>query len=179
MKSVYYAGESPDWNKIYARVRRYVIGKVPEADVDDVVQEAVFAINNNLKAYNISKAKFSTWFLIITRNKVVDWHRKHGVINSTLLDYGQHRAINSHQPDDSDIESINLKLFLVCLEKVSPRHKALLWLMLTHSTISPKELHDLTNGANISTTKSRVRRALDAIRANHAFVQKLLLKTKH
>jgi RNA polymerase sigma factor (sigma-70 family) len=169
MKSDYYLGNKPDWDKIYTRIRRSVIGEVPEADVDDVVQEAVIAISHKLESYDSGGAKFSTWFLTITRNKIADWHRRQASMKRKLLAFENHLAINGQPMTPNEKPSVNLRLFLSCLEKVPPKHKAILWIMLKHSTISPRDLLKITDGQNIYTMKSQVARALKSIRRHSRF----------
>jgi RNA polymerase sigma factor (sigma-70 family) len=170
MNSEFFIGKNPDWNKIRARVEQFVTGKVPKAEVDDVVQETVIAISLKIGRFDSKRnVRFSSWFLSFARYKIIDWYRRQGVIRKTLLVLELQQIIDEQPTAANEERCIDRELLRVCIGKVSPKYKIILDLILAHNTTSPTELNRLLRGKNINTTKTNVRRAVDEIRKHYLF----------
>jgi RNA polymerase sigma-70 factor, ECF subfamily len=63
------------WRPVYTFARRFGISG---SDAEDLVQEVMITLLRNLPSFGYDRAKgrFLSWVKSITRNKVIDWHRR-------------------------------------------------------------------------------------------------------
>jgi RNA polymerase sigma factor (sigma-70 family) len=74
----------------YRRIRRVVVTKIPERDVDDVVQRVIEALLENREKFR-HDAMFKTYVMAIVRNTIADYFRKQRPISPlehSVHDYG-------------------------------------------------------------------------------------------
>ncbi len=59
------------WLEVRADLRRFVAARVPPADVDDVVQDALVRVHRGLPALR-DRERITAWIYRVTRNSIVD-----------------------------------------------------------------------------------------------------------
>lgn len=63
------------------KVHRYIYFKVPEVEVDDLVELSFIKIWTNIKKFEKkAEASFESWVFKVIRNVVIDYHRFHRAI---------------------------------------------------------------------------------------------------
>ncbi len=62
-------------DRYYKIIRRTVATKVPEADIDDVVQKVIVALHEGRERFR-ADAKLKTYALKVARNKIADYFRE-------------------------------------------------------------------------------------------------------
>ena len=93
-------------------VYRYIYYRVEDAIAEDLTEETFLKVWQNLKKYKKGKHPFSSWVFKIAHNLVVDYYRKHRIIEEVdekLID-PQERSNPQHQT--------NIKLTKIRLRKV-------------------------------------------------------------
>jgi RNA polymerase sigma factor (sigma-70 family) len=91
--------------RYYRRIRRVVVTKIPEQDVDDVVQRVIEGLLKNREQFR-HDAMFKTYVMAVVRNTIADFFRKqrptsplehsvhdYGVGLSTMLADKQHQRL--------------------------------------------------------------------------------------
>jgi len=63
------------YNRYLNRVHNRVKSRIPEADVDDVVQEIFIAAIRSLRTFE-QRSQFSTWLYTIVNRQIADFYRK-------------------------------------------------------------------------------------------------------
>lgn len=109
-------GDAQAFGKIYDAlvkpVYRYIYYRVEDAIAEDLTEETFLKVWQNLKKYKKGKHPFSSWVFKIAHNLVVDYYRKHRIIEEVdekLID-PQERSNPQHQT--------NIKLTKIRLRKV-------------------------------------------------------------
>ncbi|MBA3451862.1 MAG: hypothetical protein H0T42_02050 [Deltaproteobacteria bacterium] len=63
------------WREVRAELRRFVVARVPQSEVDDVVQEALARIHRGVSGVR-DQERLAPWMYQVTRNVIVDHHRR-------------------------------------------------------------------------------------------------------
>ncbi len=144
------------------KIRKRVHNRIPESDVDDVIQDILLAVFRGLDKFK-EKSSISTWIYRITTCKVADWHRKRArtvehryraeALNVTLANDGAHSIADGYGDFVTDI-----------VEEMPERYARTIHLYyvegLTDSEIAKVE------HSSYEAIRSRRRRAIDYIREN-------------
>lgn len=94
------AGDAHAFGQLYGRYRRMVhaivIGRVPRAEVDDLVQDVFLTAMRELRSLREDGA-FGGWLATIARNRANAWHRR-SIENVELEEI----ATEGHQEDEEE-----------------------------------------------------------------------------
>lgn len=63
------------WQELRGDLRRFVAARVPPAEVDDIVQEALVRVHQGVSAVRDNE-RVGAWIYQITRNAIIDHHRR-------------------------------------------------------------------------------------------------------
>lgn len=149
------------WQALDAKLRPFVARRVPEVDVDDVVQEAFLRIQRGLSSLRDDQ-RFGPWVYQIARSAVAD----HGRSAARHPQVESQKAEPTDNPEDSDDRAIEREvatyaaLFVSMLP--SPYREALTLTDL--EGLTQKEAAEML-GISVSGMKSRVQRGRVRLRA--------------
>jgi RNA polymerase sigma-70 factor (ECF subfamily) len=142
---------------VIARVRF----KIPESDVEDVVQEIFIAILKSLGSFK-GQSKFSTWIWTITSRKIVDYYRSHKVRPSEQDDYEELVMRNpSNHTVRADNAKDDLSVIQSALSKLPQNYQDILLMRFVDDM--PFNEIALQNGQSLEATKSLFRRSMAAL----------------
>ena len=69
-------GSATKFYKDYApKIRRYLMAKLPEAEVEEILQDTFLSAFDSLSLYR-GESSVSTWIVAIARHEVADFYRK-------------------------------------------------------------------------------------------------------
>jgi len=71
------------YKKYVAKIRRYLIAKLPLEEVEEVLQDTFLSAFDSLALYR-GKSSVSTWLIAIARHEVADFYRKSYVRKAVL-----------------------------------------------------------------------------------------------
>jgi RNA polymerase sigma-70 factor (ECF subfamily) len=142
---------------VIARVRF----KIPESDVEDVVQEIFIAILKSLGSFK-GQSKFSTWVWTITSRKIVDYYRSRKVRLSEQDDYEELVMRNpSNHTVRADNAKDDLSVIQSALSKLPQNYQDILLMRFVDDM--PFNEIALQNGQSLEATKSLFRRSMAAL----------------
>ncbi len=180
----YAAGDAAAFNALYEKHERPVfrflrrsLGADGDAFADELHQEVWLAVVRNAAGY-APRARFTTWLYGIARSKLIDhWRaRRPGVSldapagtdagddGETLLD--RLPAAANAQPDVRALTRAQGAAFLRAVEQLPPPQREV-FLLHAEGELTLAEIGALT-GVGMETAKSRLRYALDKLRATLA-----------
>lgn len=179
LMQAYARGDARAFAILYERherpVYRYFLRSLldPQA-AQDLLQETWMAVVRNAPAY-APRAKFTTWLYAIAHSKLVDHARAHARHAAASLD-----APAANDPDDAGalidriaddpvcgpearaLSRAEARAFLACVEAL-PDAQRTAFLLHAEGGLGVDEIATLT-GANVETTKSRLRYAMSKLR---------------
>jgi RNA polymerase sigma factor (sigma-70 family) len=142
---------------VIARVRF----KIPESDVEDVVQEIFIAMLKSLGSFK-GQSKFSTWIWTITNRKIVDYYRSHKVRLSEQDDFEELVMRNpSNHTVRADHVQDDLAVIQGALSKLPQNYQDILLMRFVDDM--PFNEIALQNGQSLEATKSLFRRSMAAL----------------
>jgi len=149
------------YNRYLSKVYNRVKSRVPEADVEDVVQEIFIAAIRSLKGF-AQRSQFNTWLYTIVNRQIADFYRKRSrTISSdqtiTLDDIEQTMPTAQNSREQWD-EQIVLKKALSAL----PEHYQEVILLRLVDQVPFAEIAG-RRGQSLEAVKSLYRRAIQAI----------------
>lgn len=142
--------------RYYRRIRRVVVTKIPEQDVDDVVQRVIEALLENREQFR-EDAMFKTYVMAIVRNTIANYFRKLRVtapLEHSVHDYGV--GLSTMLADKQ-----HQRLLLEALRRLALDDQILLELQLWEKMTGP-ELAQVFE-CKESTIRSRLRRAKERL----------------
>jgi RNA polymerase sigma-70 factor, ECF subfamily len=154
------------WDALRAELYRFVSRRVPSADADDVVQEALLRIHRGLAKVRDERALVG-WLYQVTRNALAD-HLRARRPNEALEAHDDHGDVDgaggeSLDPDGDDIAFRLLASCLAPLVAMLPEaYRAAIELVELHGVSQVDAAAQL--GLPVSTMKSRVQRGRAQLR---------------
>ncbi len=145
--------------KVYNRVR----SRIPETDVEDVVQEAFIAMLRSLHSYE-QRSQFGTWLYIIVNRQIADFYRRRhrgGGRDTVLvpLEDAERVADGSLRDRDAIDEKVLVQRALM---KIPEHYQEVIYMRfadkLTFIEIAQRR------GQSLEAVKSLYRRAIQSIR---------------
>lgn len=153
------------FNMVY-RLVRYIHCIVNDAE--DLTQEILIKAAKNWTKFDPEKASFNTWLSIITKNTIVDYHRKKKIITSSineLTDYEDSYSnmisnlfVSKELTDDNINASDRHKILYKAIEKISPIYSEILK-EYYFNELSLKEIA-YNQSKPIGTVKAQINRAI-------------------
>jgi len=145
--------------KYYSLVRRTVLTKVPEAAVDDIVQDVFVALVQRRDGFR-ADARLKTFILTIARNKIADFFRNkrrsgdHEVLETSVRDLGA-------GPSSLLLKHENDRLLLEALRSIQLDDQLILELHYWDDMSGPElcQVFECTEPA----MRSRIRRAKERL----------------
>jgi len=159
-------GELDAFTQLYDRhltsVYNHVRYRVPEQDVDDVIQEVFIAAMKSLESFRC-EAKFSTWLRTITNRNIADYYRCREGLEEQLnftpdemrSQIGKKAAISEARVDD--------RLILRRGFRALPEHYREVILLRFAEGLKFAEIAE-TRGQSLDAAKSLFRRAISKLR---------------
>jgi RNA polymerase sigma-70 factor (ECF subfamily) len=148
------------WRELEARLRPFVLRRVPAADADDVLQDTFIRVHRGLPALSIDE-RFGPWVYRVARSAIVD-HQRRRSRHPLAPEARPEEALASAEPEDdlaSDLEAC-VALFVARLP--SPYREAITLTEL--QGLTQKEAAEMA-GVSLSGMKSRVQRGRERIRS--------------
>ena len=158
-------GDLDSFNSLYERyqpkVRNRVRYVIPEADVEDVMQEVFIAVLKSLRSFR-GESLFSTWLRTLTNYKVAEYYRK------------RNRKRDPHEAPIIEAENLPEESYGPTMEDRIVLRKALtslpdkyqeVLLMRFAEGMQFEEIAKTTD-TNLEAVKSTFRRAVAALRKN-------------
>ncbi len=151
------------------RVKSFLLGKgMAENTADELMQEIMLIVWRRAESYDPAKAAASTWIFTIARNRRIDYLRGNWRIEVELDDVMLERGLNDDLVDDS-LEneaalSQHTQKMYEAMENLPPEQKQVMHL----SYFRGQSHGDIAQwlGLPVGTVKSRIRLALQSVRAN-------------
>lgn len=138
-----------------------------DATAEDVVQDVMLKVWTGAHMFDPSKASFATWVYRMTRNRWIDYQRKHGrmdVRDPELMKTIADEEVPSAE-EDYVVEQENIWLREE-IEKLNPSQQTAIRMAYmqfkTHKEIAEEM------GLPLGTVKTRIRSAMQALKANMA-----------
>lgn len=138
--------------KVYNKVQSLV----PEADAEDVTQDIFASLVDSIGNFQ-GKSAFATWFHRITMNKVADYHRKMARRKKQLSETQPQNMVNPWKATNDEL------IVKEALVELPEKHRDILLLKFSEGLSFAEIAEQL--GLTYEATRSRYRRAIDAIRA--------------
>jgi RNA polymerase sigma-70 factor (ECF subfamily) len=153
------AAPAVPWRELRGELRRFVAARVAASDVDDVVQEALIRIQRGISTVR-DPQRLAPWMYQVTRNAIVDHHRRPRRTQSVDDVLAEQLATESSEDDGlSRMLALCMSGFVAQLPPVY------------RQAITLVELEGLTQveaaarlGISVSTMKSRVQRGRAQLR---------------
>lgn len=147
---------------------------VGNGTAEDIVQDVMIKVWTRAVLFNPEKASFATWVYRLTRNKWIDHQRKHGrmdVRDPELMKVIADDEVPSAEEDFMTQEST--KILRDHIERLTDAQQMAIRMAFlefkTHKQISAE------TGLPLGTVKTRIRSAINALKANMARQQDELL----
>jgi len=134
-----------------------------DATSEDIVQDVLVSVWQKADRFDARKASFSTWVYRLTRNRWIDYKRKHDRINPVAPDEMARLVDVPVESSHADLEEAESAIAVhEALSTLPPEQKQMLYLAffegLSHSEIAAR------TGIAIGTVKSRIRAPLKKLR---------------
>jgi RNA polymerase sigma-70 factor (ECF subfamily) len=155
-------------DRYYKLIRRTVATKVPESEIDDIVQKVVIALHEGRETFR-GDAKLKTYAMKITRNMIADYFRRRrpplDVLRSSVRELGM-------GPSTLIVKQENQRMLLEALRNVSIDDQLILELHYWEKMSGPQlaqvfECPEPTVRSQLRRAKDRLRKALDKLAAEH------------
>lgn len=146
-------------NKVYNRVKT----RVPQTDVEDVVQDIFIAVVRSLPSFEL-RAQFNTWLYTIVNRQIADYYRKqYRTVNKvdehvTLEDADRKARTSTSEQDKVDLQT----QLQAALNKIPAHYQEVITLRFVEQ-LSFQEIAERRN-QTMEAVKSLFRRALQAVR---------------
>lgn len=151
------------------RVKSFLIGKgMQENTADELMQEIMLIVWRRAESYDPAKAAASTWIFTIARNRRIDHLRGNSRVEIELDDVTLERGLNSDLEDNTMEAEAALtqqtKKMYEAMDDLPPEQKQVMHL----SYFRGQSHGDIAQwlGLPVGTVKSRIRLALQSVRAN-------------
>lgn len=154
--------------RYYKLIRRTVATKVPEAEVDDIVQKVVLALHEGRETFR-GDALLKTYALKITRNMIASYFRRRrpapDVLGSSVRELGV-------GPSTLMLEQENQRLLLEALRSISIDDQLVLELHYWEKMTGPQlaqvfECPEPTIRSQLRRAKTRLRNQLEELATQH------------
>lgn len=146
-------------NKVYNRVKT----RIPERDVEDVVQEIFIAVVRSLTGFE-ARSQFNTWLYTIVNRQIVDYYRKHGRhIRHEQEDVAIEDMERTLRTETGEHDSIDLRAQVQNALRRLPEHYQEIILLRFSDDLTFQEIAERRH-QTLEAVKSLYRRALQAIR---------------
>jgi RNA polymerase sigma-70 factor, ECF subfamily len=151
------------YDRYFVAVYKRVYYRIPEQDVDDVVQDIFTAVLKSLKSFR-GDAKFSTWLRTLVNRTIADFYRNRKPENLQFADHENsekklnpenHPALLSKNIDD-------LVMIRYALQKLPDNQREILLLRFAEG-LRMEEIA-LQTGLSVEASKSLFRRSIAALR---------------
>jgi RNA polymerase sigma-70 factor, ECF subfamily len=155
-------------NRYYKLIRRTVATKVPESEIDDIVQKVVIALHEGRETFR-GDASLKTYALKITRNMIASYFRGRrpaaDVLRSSVRELGV-------GPSTLLLEQENQRLLLEALRSITIDDQLLLELHYWEKMTGPQlaqvfECPEPTIRSQLRRAKARLRKQLEALATEH------------
>lgn len=127
------------------KARAYIFSKyrLPESDVEDVLQDASLKAIKNYKKF-LGKCSFDTWFISICKNEIKHIYKVNGRQDLYICKDNEQRELVTIEPEVHRNSVVEESEFLVreALGKLSGKHREIIDLVL-RNTSSSKEIADI------------------------------------
>jgi RNA polymerase sigma factor (sigma-70 family) len=175
----YAAGDRAAFAALYARherpVYRFLLRSLggDAAVADDLLQDVWLAVVRNATGY-APRARFTTWLYGIARTKLIDHWRAHARPEVRSLDEPAANdpdgsgveslaAARSAQPEVQALSRAHARAFVDAVERLPPAQREA-FLLHAEGDLTLEEIAQAT-GAGVETAKSRLRYAMNRLRA--------------
>ena len=149
------------WRDLEAKLRPFVGKRVPQGDVDDVVQDVFLRIQRGLSSLRDDQ-RFGPWVYQVARSAIVD----HGRGKARQPQVASQPPEELHHPDNDDERAVEQEVAMYAALFVSmlpsPYREALTLTEL--EGVTQKEAAEMV-GISLSGMKSRVQRGREKLRA--------------
>ena len=147
---------------------------VPNGTAEDIVQDVMIKVWTRAELYDPAKASFATWVYRLTRNKWIDHQRKHGRMD--VRDPEKMKIIADDEVQSAEQDFMiqeSSKILHGHIERLTEAQQMAIRMAFvefkTHKEISAE------TGLPLGTVKTRIRSAVNALKANMARHQGELL----
>src|SRR3569832_606512 len=116
------------YNRYLIRVHNRVKSRIPEADVDDVVQEIFIAAIRSLRTFE-QRSQFSTWLYTIVNRQIADFYRKRQrtIGEDQTVNYGLSSSARNSAPGKTQKTTSKTPNSIVSGRGLSEKIKPLAW----------------------------------------------------
>lgn len=127
------------------KARAYIFSKyrLPESDVEDVIQDASLKAIKNYKKF-LGKCSFDTWFISICKNEIKHLYKVNTRKDLFVQKDGEERELSTVEPEVHRRSMVEESEFLIreALGKLSHKHREIIDLALQNAS-SSKEIADI------------------------------------
>lgn len=143
----------------YPRIHSYVIRRVQNASLaKDITQDTFYSFYSHLHQYE-NKGKLLNYLYRIAGNKIIDYHRSQAYI---MDDYEMESIQDLRdEPHISAMKGSQVEVLKSHMKKLSAKDQDVLILRF-YQDLKYRDIAAIT-GMNVSTVKSRVKRALETM----------------
>jgi len=167
------AGANEGWDQVVSKLRRFVARRAPAADAEDVLQEALLAIQRGLPKLRDNE-RVGPWIYSVTRNAVIDQLRARGRADKKHGDFAL-EPTTAGDPPDEVTTALAACVTVFVAQLPSPYREAITLTELQGR--SQKEAAEMV-GVSLSGMKSRVQRGRDKLREMFEQCCQLTLDTR-